>query len=47
MSPETPSEEDTHIKSKPPFTPPMYDATSDDYSISDGESNVLENGHPS
>ncbi len=40
---ETPSEEESHTMIKPIFKPPMYDITSDDYSISDGDSQVSEN----
>jgi hypothetical protein len=47
ISLETPSEKETHTMSKPIFAPPMYDVTFDDYSVSEGESHVSENSHPS
>jgi hypothetical protein len=40
-------EEDANTMSKPFFTPPMYDVTLDDYSVSNGESHVSENSRPS
>jgi hypothetical protein len=43
ISSETLSEEEAHTTSKPIFNPPMYDVTSDDYSISDGDLQVSEN----
>ncbi len=46
MYPETPSEGDV-----PPeelrFAPPVFDVTSDDYSVSDGDFQVLKNVRPS
>jgi hypothetical protein len=47
ISLEAPSEEEAHTMSKPIFKPLMYDVTSDDYSISDGDSHVSENSHTS
>ncbi len=47
ISLETPSEEETHAMSKPIFAPPIYDVTLDDYKVSNGESHVSENSHPS
>ncbi len=43
ISSETPSEEESHTMSKPIFKPNTYDTTSDDYSISDADSQVSEN----
>jgi hypothetical protein len=46
MYPETPSEGDV-----PPeescFSPPVFDVTSDEYSVTDGDSQVSENTEPS
>jgi len=42
MYPETPSEGDI-LPEELPFSPPVFDVTSDDYSISDGDSNVSVN----
>ncbi len=39
MYPETPSEGDVPLEELP-FSPPEFDVTSDDYSISDGDSRV-------
>ncbi len=39
MYPETPSEGDVPPEELP-FSPPEFDVTSDDYSISDGDSHV-------
>ncbi len=47
ISLEMPSEEETHTMSKPIFAPPMYNVTLDDYSISDGKSDVSENSNQS
>jgi hypothetical protein len=44
--PETPSEGDVPPEELP-FVPPAFDVTSDDHSISDGDSQVLENVRPS
>jgi hypothetical protein len=43
ISLETPSEEESHTKSKPFFEPNTYDTMSDDYSVSDTASQVSEN----
>jgi hypothetical protein len=43
ISLETPSEEKIHTTSKPIFEPNTYNTTSDDYSSSDADSQVLEN----
>ncbi len=44
--PETPSEGDVPPEELP-FVPPAFDVSSDDHSISDGDSQVLENVQPS
>jgi hypothetical protein len=46
MYPETPSEGDV-LPEELPFAPPVFDVTSDDYSVSDGDSQVSENIQPS
>ena len=46
MYPESLSEGDIPPK-EPSFSPPIFDVTSDDYSISDGDSLVTENTGPS
>ena len=46
MNPETPSEEDVPPEELP-FSPPVFDVTSDDYSVSDGDLKVSENTKPS
>ena len=46
MYPETPSEGDVPPEELP-FFPPVLDVTSDDYSISEGDSQVSENTEPS
>ena len=46
MYPETPSEGDV-LPEELPFFPPVLDVTSDDYSISEGDSQVSENTEPS
>jgi hypothetical protein len=43
ISSEMPSEKEAHTMSKPIFGPPLYDVTSDDYSVSDGDLHVSEN----
>jgi hypothetical protein len=44
--PESLSEGDI-LPEEPSFSPPVFDVTSDDYSISDGDSHVTENTGPS
>ncbi len=44
--PETPSEGDV-LPEELPFAPPVFDVTLDDYSVSDGDSQVSENVQPS
>jgi hypothetical protein len=44
--PETPSEGDV-LPEEFPFSPPVFDVTSDEYSITDGDSQVSENTEPS
>ncbi len=46
MYPKSLSEGDTPPE-EPSFSPPVFDVTSDDYSISDGNSHVTENTGPS
>jgi hypothetical protein len=46
MYPESLSEGDI-LPEEPSFSPPAFDVTSDDYSISDGDSHVTENTGPS
>jgi hypothetical protein len=46
MYPETPSEGDVPPEESS-FSPPVFDVTSNDYSISDGDSHVTENSEPS
>jgi hypothetical protein len=46
MYPESLSEGDT-LPEEPTFSPPVFDVTSDDYSISDGDSHFTENTGPS
>ncbi len=46
MYPETPSEGDVPPEELP-FAPPVFNVTSDDCSVSDGDSQVLENVQPS
>ena len=46
MYPEKPSEGDVPSEELP-FFPPVFDVTSDDYSVSDGDSQVSENTEPS
>jgi hypothetical protein len=46
MYPETPSEGDVPPEELP-FAPPVFDVTSDDYIVFDGDSQVLENVRPS
>ncbi len=43
ISLETPSEEESHSMSQPIFEPNTYDTMSDDYSVSDADSQVSEN----
>ena len=46
IHPETPSEGDV-LQEESTFSPPVFDVTSDDYSISDGDVHVTENSEPS
>ena len=46
MYPESLSEGDIPLE-EPSFSPPVFDVTADDYSISDGDSHVTENTRPS
>ncbi len=47
VSLETLSDEESHTMSNPVFEPNTYDTTSDDFSISDAASQVLQNSHTS
>jgi hypothetical protein len=46
MYPETPSEGDV-LPEEYPFSPPVFNVTSDEYSVTDGDSQVSENTKPS
>ena len=46
MYPETPSEGDVPPE-EPMFSPPVFDVTSDKYSVTDGDSHVTEHAEPS